>query len=71
MTGSAAMLGVSLQRTPRGEVELNATDWLAGTVTIVVEKGKVTPPSVERANMTLLLVPTVGLPPQQRPRCQA
>ena len=38
---------------------------------MVVEKGKVTPPSVERVNITLLLVPTLGLSPQHNPRCHA
>ena len=43
-----------------GEVELKATALVEGTVTMVVEKGKVTPPSVERVNITLLLVPPSG-----------
>src|SRR2546423_119086 len=65
------MLGVSLQRVPRGEVELKGTVWLRGTVTTVVEKGKLTPPSVERVNITLL-GELMGLgPPQHIPRCQA
>src|SRR5690349_22693613 len=65
------MFGVSLQRKPPGAVELNGTVWFNGTVTMVVEKGKVTPPSVERAAMTLLGA-LIGLkPPQQAPRCQA
>src|SRR5689334_7238025 len=69
--GSAAMLGISLQRVPRGEVELKGTERASGTVTTVVEKGKLTPPSVERANITLL-GELIGLgPPQHIPRCQA
>src|SRR5438552_3418402 len=65
------MLGVSLQRVPPGLVELKGTVWLSGTVTTVVEKGKLTPPSVERANITLL-GELIGLgPPQHMPLCQA
>src|SRR3954468_1928524 len=63
------MLGVSLQRKPPGEVELNSTLWLTGTVATVVEKGRVIPPSVERATMTLL--GTLVITPQQRPLCHA
>ena len=65
------MLGVSLQRTPRGDVLLKGTVWFRGTVTIVVEYVNVTPPSVDFANMTLL-GELIGLnPPQQAPLCHA
>ena len=56
---------------PPGEVELNTTDWFCGTVRTVLDNVKLTPPSVERANITLSLVPTVGLVPQHIPRRQA
>src|SRR5437870_11756552 len=53
-TGSAAMFGASVQRKPPGEVALNGTVWLSGTVNTVPDTGKLTPPSVDLAHMTLL-----------------
>ena len=44
VTGSAAILGVSLRRgAPKASLELNGLVWFEGTVTTVVEKGKLTP----------------------------
>src|SRR5436305_14577340 len=65
------MFGMSLQRALlNGEDELNGTVLARSTVTTVVENGKVTPPSVERANITLF-GELIGLgPPQHIPLCQ-
>src|SRR5947209_8433054 len=50
-TGSAVILGVSLQRNPAGEPELNDMVSFSGTVTMVPDSGKLTPPSVERVHI--------------------
>src|SRR5436305_15345877 len=42
-TGSAVILGVSFQRKPAGEPELNDIDWFSGTVTTVPDMGTLTP----------------------------
>ena len=63
---------MSLQRLLlKGEDELNPTELATGTVVIVVENGKVTPPFVERANMTLFATFILGESPQHLPLCQA
>src|SRR3954451_17918584 len=62
------MLGASLQRKTPGEAVLKLTLWLRGTVTMVLEMGKVIPPSVERDHITLLVA---VMTPQHEPRCQA
>src|SRR5438067_8654909 len=70
-TGSAAMLGSSLHRNPPGEVALNGTVRFRATVNTVPDTGKLTPPSVDLAHMTLL-GELMGLgPPQHIPRCHA
>src|SRR5438552_410645 len=65
------MLGSSLQRKPSGEVALEGTVLARGTVKMVPDTGKLTPPSVDLAYMTLL-GELMGLgPPQHIPRCHA
>ena len=70
-TGSAVMFGSSLQRNPPGEVALKGTVLARATVNMVPDTGKLTPPSVDLAHMTLL-GELMGLgPPQHIPRCHA
>ena len=57
------MSGAGVQRKPPGDVLLNSTDWSTGTVAMVPEMGKVTPPSVERDHITLF--GTVVIVPQR------
>src|SRR5438067_13798787 len=64
------MFGPSFQRNPPGEVALKGTVLARGTVNMVPDTGKVSPPSVDLAHMTLL-GELMGLgPPQHIPRCQ-
>jgi hypothetical protein len=62
-------LGAGLQRKPPGAALLYGNDCDTGTVAIVPETGKLIPPSVERAHMTLF--DTFVIVWQQVPRCQA
>src|SRR5205085_6557381 len=46
-SGSAVIFGVSLQRNPTCEPELNDMPWSNGTETMVPDTGKLPPPSAE------------------------